>query len=348
MKKNILVTGAGGRSVGSGILYALTRTNNGAKKRWNVIATDADPFSWGLYKADVGQILPFAKDPNYIKKIKSIINKYHIDAIIPGTQEEGEILTKSAAKLAPIPIVANRRELYPLMMDKFAASQALNNLGAETIETLPLSQWEKIVDKFGFPVIVKPTKGTGGSRGLHIVASKAELEEILSKSDESTAPCIQPYIGSEDQEYTVGVLTDNDGDLIDSIVMKRKLVGLSLLEKRNIGSKSYAISTGYSQGFIIKNKKIQDFCENLALRLESTGPLNIQLRVANKKIYVFEIHPRFSGTTPIRASVGFNEVDILLRNYLFDEKFSRIHYQYNVAAIRAFEHVIVPIKNMKK
>jgi carbamoyl-phosphate synthase large subunit len=123
---------------------------------------------------------------------------------------------------------------------------------------------------------------------------------------------------------------------------------LSLLTSKNVGGRRYAVSTGYSQGYVVKHDLIQRFCEKLALRLGSRGPLNIQLRMSEGVPFVFELHPRFSGTTPIRADVGFNEVDILLRNYLFGEKFSRLDYKYNVAAIRAFEHVIVPIEQMKR
>ena len=74
--------------------------------------------------------------------------------------------------------------------------------------------------------------------------------------------------------------------------------------------------------------------------------MNIQLRLSGDDIYVFEIHPRFSGTSTMRADVGFNEPDILLRNILLNETFGRLNYQYNVAAIRAFEHIIVPMDKM--
>jgi carbamoyl-phosphate synthase large subunit len=48
----------------------------------------------------------------------------------------------------------------------------------------------------------------------------------------------------------------------------------------------------------------------------------------------------------MRADVGFNEPDILLRNYLFNENFGRLNHQTEVAVIRAFEHVVVPISEM--
>ena len=48
----------------------------------------------------------------------------------------------------------------------------------------------------------------------------------------------------------------------------------------------------------------------------------------------------------MRADVGFNEPDLLLRNELYNEKFDRLNYQYDVAVIRALEHIVVPINKM--
>lgn len=347
LKKNILVTGTGGRSVGAGILHSLLRTGREVRNRWNVIATDAVPFSWGLYVADNGELLPHANEPNYITELNKIIKKHQIHAVIPGTEIEIEKMANFFHEIK-VPVIANRKKLIPLMMDKFMLQETLLKLGVSYIETSPVSNWEKVAKKYGFPLIIKPTKGTGASRGLHIVATEKELLNIIPFLNPSSVPCVQPYIGNSDEEYTVGVLSNIKGEIIDSIVMKRNLIGLSLLYSRKMKDKEYAISTGYSQGYIVKHNQIQSFCEKVAFDIGSTGPLNIQLRLVGSEIYIFEIHPRFSGTTPIRADVGFNEVDILLRNRLFNEEFGRINYKHNIAAIRAFEHVIVPIAKLKK
>ena len=37
------------------------------------------------------------------------------------------------------------------------------------------------------------------------------------------------------------------------------------------------------------------------------------------EIYVFEINPRFSGTTSLRAMVGYNEPDVLIRHHVLGE-----------------------------
>jgi carbamoyl-phosphate synthase large subunit len=344
-KRNILVTAVGGRSVGSGILHALTRSSPEVRDRWNVVAADADSFSWGLYKVEQNALLPFASAPCYIEKVSELVGKLNIHAIIPGSEPEAAILSKNK-HLFRVPIIANEYELMPLMTDKFKAIEKLKELGLPSIPTFKAEEYEFAMNSIDFPVIVKPTTGTGGSKGVSLCVNLEELKVVIEKLPAQSGFCIQPLIGTDDSEYTVGVLTDKNGTLIDSLIMKRKLVGLSLLDSKKIGNTRYSISTGYSQGTIIKDEKIRDFCESLALAIGSKGPLNIQLRIHNGQIYVFEIHPRFSGTSTIRADVGFNEPDILLRNHLDNEKFNRIDYRYNVAAIRAFEHVIVPIDKM--
>jgi carbamoyl-phosphate synthase large subunit len=347
MGRNILVTAVGGRSVGSGIVHALTRSSQEVKERWNVIGADADPFAWGLYKTPQSILLPLANASDYVEALQNAIRKYNINAIIPGSEAEVSLLTRIQSELS-VPVIANSFKLIPLMMDKFETTEKLKALGLKYIETFPIDKWRAAIECYNFPFIIKPTVGTGGSKGLHLVFSANEIKSLLPDLSSVGQYCIQPYIGNGDDEYTVGVLSDNEGKIIDSIVMQRKLVGLSLLDSRKNNGITYAISTGYSQGFFIKNKKIQTFCEDLALQLNSKGPLNIQLRLDGDDIYVFEIHPRFSGTSTMRADVGFNEPDILLRNVLDGEQFGRLDYQHDVAVIRAFEHVVVPINQMLK
>jgi len=347
MTKTVLVTGTGARGLGAGILRALLE-NPKTSERWKVIAADSEPFSWGLYRAERGVVLPEAHASNYIEEVSRIVRKYNVDAIIPGTQGEMDPLLAHEEVLLPARVIANRRELLPLMNDKFALKEKLLQLQVPVIPTVAFAEWRSVRDEYGFPLVIKPTRETSGSKGVHLVVDEKEMQVLTSLIDSDAIPCVQPYIGSVDQEYTVGVLSDFDGNLIDSIVIKRTLKGLSVLESRVVNGRRCAISTGVSQGMVVENKHIQEFCENVAQSLRSRGPLNIQLRLDGEQIYIFEIHPRFSGTTPIRASVGFNEVDILLRNVLFAEKFGRLSYQKDLVAIRAFEHILVSLDDLQE
>jgi carbamoyl-phosphate synthase large subunit len=343
MKATVLVTGVGGRSVGAGVLHALMRTGDAVRERWEIVATDADPFSWGLYVADHNALVPLASAPGYLDRIRELVAVHGVAAVIPGTEPEAAFLAARRSEL-PVPVIANDAALMPLMLDKTAARQKLQDLALNFIPDYSFDQCDQAIEEFGFPLVVKPTRGTGGSRGVYLVTSRAELAALSPFIRVESAAVVQPYLGDADSEYTVGVLSDRAGNVIDSVVIRRKLIGLSLLDTRKYDDGVASISTGISQGYVVRDKEIQDYCEDLAHRLGSRGPLNLQLRVHDGEFYVFEIHPRFSGTTPIRASVGFNEPDVLLRHHLYGEAFGRLDYRTNVAAIRAFEHVIVPVE----
>jgi carbamoyl-phosphate synthase large subunit len=344
-KRNVLVTATGGRSVGAGILHSLVRSSEEVASRWNVVAADAEPFSWGLYKVPQAVLLPPASSPTYLASVQKVIESHRIEAVIPGSEPEAAVLSNNRSRFS-VPIITNSPELIPLMTDKFAATAKLRELGLPVIPTLPAEEWRAAVRSWKFPLVVKPTRGTGGSRGVSLCVSEQEVEQAVAALPADSGYCIQRLVGTEDDEYTVGVLSDKEGNLIDTIVMRRKLTGLSLLSSKTANGKNYGISTGYSQGYFLKDERVQRFCEALSQSIGSKGPLNIQLRVEDGAIYVFEIHPRFSGTSTMRADVGFNEADVLLRNHLFGESFGRLSFRTNVAAIRAFETVIVPLEEM--
>lgn len=342
---NVLVTGVGGRSVGAGIMFGL-RT---LFPKYKVIATDADSFSFGLYNVDVGYVIPKASSPDYCDVLNEIAHTHNVEAIFPGTIPEAEILAENRAKIK-FPLIMNlNTSLVEISKDKLNVYDHLRCLTINTPETVLPERVNELIDTTGFPLIIKPRTGTGASRNVTHIANEKELEHLQAEYEKENIKFVfQEAIGSGEDEFTVGILNDKDGNLIDSIVIHRKLIGLSLKEQKVINGRICAISTGYSQGFIVKNKIVSSYCEKVAKLLGNIGPLNLQVRIFNDKVFIFEVHPRFSGTSPIRASAGFNEPDILFRNFVLDEKFGRLNYQYNVAAIRAFEHILVPIDKMKK
>jgi carbamoyl-phosphate synthase large subunit len=79
------------------------------------------------------------------------------------------------------------------------------------------------------------------------------------------------------------------------------------------------ISSGVSQGDIGRFPEVTTQCREIADRLGSRGPLNMQCRFVGRRVQIFEINPRFSGTTSLRAMVGLNEPDLLVRRHLLNE-----------------------------
>ncbi len=340
----VLVTGVGGRSYGNQILHALLLQ----ERKYRIVVTDADSFSFGLYETPHRYQVPYADDPEYIQVIQRIVEKEKIHAILPGTEAENLTLAQNRKVFESMDceVISSSVQILELCDDKSKVQNWLEENGLHAPVTVDASDWQDLTAKKGFPIIGKPASETGGSRNVAILADEKEVNRYLEQVSGNNKIIFQEYVGSAEDEYTVGVLVSKRGAIIDSIVMHRKLMGLSLGKERMLNDVAYAISTGYSQGFIVKHYKIQRKCEQLALRLGIRGPLNVQCRFVDEKMYVFELHPRFSGTTSIRADTGLNEPHILIRNFLYGEEFGRQDYQHDVAAIRAFRNIIVSAESV--
>jgi len=340
----VLVTGVGGRSVGHQILHALTLV----REKYRLIATDVDSFSFGLYQADAAYIVPRADAADYVPAIGELINREHVQVILPGTEPELRALVanRETVEKAGVLLLASALDVVQMCSNKLRLYDWLQRNGFIAPRTANAGNWHQLIQRTGFPLVGKPTEETGGSRNVAILTNEGEVERYLEENKGSREVLLQEYVGSPEQEYTVGVMISKSGEVIDSIVMHRKLVGLSLGASRQWEGRNYALSTGYSQGTIVKHPQIQETCEQLAASIGIQGPANIQCRLSGRGVTILEVHPRFSGTTSIRGDVGFNEPDTLIRNYVLDESFGRLQYQFDVAAIRAFQTQIVPLKTM--
>ena len=340
-RPRVLVTGVGGRSVGHQILQALLLLGD----RYSVVATDADAFSYGLYQVKDRYVVPRATDARYLEAIRGLVQRERIDVLLPGTEPEVAVLAPCQEELG-CALIVNPRPVVEICANKNRLAHWLSASGFLSPRTVQSLEWRTLVEQTGFPVVGKPAENTGGSKGVQLLNSATEIEQYLALSAAPENALFQQYVGSGSDEYTVGVAVSEHGEVIDSIVLHRVLTGLSLGLARQIDDRTYSLSTGYSQGVIIRHPRIQQVCEDLAARIGARGPLNVQCRCVGDDVYIFEVHPRFSGTTSIRAAAGFNEPDMLIRNHVFHESIQRQNYQTDVAAIRAFSNLLVPMAEL--
>ncbi len=331
--------------MGHQILHALQITGD----RYRIICTDADPYSFGLYRTPCRYVVPNAAEADYVPSIVAIIKREKVDIILPGSEPEVRMLAKVRDRLSEVGclFVASPSEVIDRCSDKKQLFRWLADQGIGTPQSAGADDVRGLLEHVAFPIVAKPARDSGGSRNVQILANLDEVDRYIDSFPGRREEIIfQEYVGDADSEYTVGIVVGAEGTIIDSIVLHRKLMGLSLGVSRTINGITYACSTGYSQGFIIRHRKIQEFCESLCLRMGMRGPVNIQLRLHGEDIKVFEIHPRFSGTTSIRSDAGFNDPDLVIRSFLLGERPSRQNFRTDVAAIRAFQSVLVPVSEM--
>jgi carbamoyl-phosphate synthase large subunit len=292
----VLVTGAGAL-LGQGIIRSLRM----ATTPYEIVAVDPNPCAVGLYWADHAHLVPFASDPNYLDRISKILELERPAAVLIGTDVELLTFAKHKSELEPkyqTCVIVSSSEVISIADDKWLTYQFLASNGfpcprSALIETIPA-----LLQTCDFPLVVKPRKGAR-SVGMYIVRNKAELAFALKQVKE---PIIQECVGTDDQEYTSGVLLDSARVAKAVVTMRRDLRD----------GNTY-------RAYVEPNASFDPLLARIAEKLGGMGPLNFQFRIDQGIPKIFEINARFSGTTPFRTHAGFNEVNYILRHHVLGE-----------------------------
>jgi carbamoyl-phosphate synthase large subunit len=340
-KISVLVTGIGGGSHGEQVLKSLRLVTDFDLE---IVGTDLTDFSAGRLLVDHFYIVPNANDPEFKNILFDIVEKHNIKFIYHGSEPELKFLSlhRDEIEAKGIGLPLNSDEIIKLCMNKHKTYLKMSELG------IPIPRFLKIdsIDDFKkvdfFPLILKPSTGSGGSAGVYLILDFEELNLIGKYLLKQNMDIIaQEYIGDKDCEYTIGVSSDKDGQVLGSIIVKR-MINNALTTHRKISAngKEYIISSGISQGVILHDHSISDQAENIARCLGSVGPLNIQARVVNGLLMLFEINPRLSGTTSLRAIAGYNEPEFLLKKHLGISVSFKTKYNHSVI-LRTIQEVLI-------
>lgn len=316
--RTVVVTAVGASGgLGQEIFKALKLAGD-----WRLVGTDASRAGIGLYLEGFAKtaLLPKATSPpRYIESLLELCREEKPVAIAPGSEPETLVIAihREELKRKGILTMVNDLEVIRLCSDKAALFKHLEKLGTPCpITALVTNPDELNIDVGQYPVIVKPARSSGGSRFCFIAEDRVEARffaQYLLKRD--IVPVVQQYIPKPDDEYTVGVTSTPDGAVVGSIALKRLLENRLSYSTRyeSLAHVSRVLSSGVSQGHIDAFREVRQHCEWLAHQLGSRWCMNIQGRLWKGLFYPFEINPRHSGTTYLRAMAGWNEPDLLLK-----------------------------------
>jgi len=339
-RKNVLIAGIAGASLGTEIFKSLRITNH-----YNIFGVDISPYAYGLYEEGFTKTYVINGE-EYIKNIFRICKKEKIDAIIPGGGEPLSLLSKNKDLFegAGILLAINSTEIIELSEDKIKMFNYLNKQGIPVPNTKIVDN-PRVLKNFSYPCIIKPSTDSGGSVFVYLAENKEEAIALISYlKKRNKKVIIQEYIPVQEGEYSLSVLSFPNGEIVGSIALKRFFNSkLSYLIKYG----DRVVSSPYSQGLVDNFQDIRSQAEKIALKIKSCGPLNIQGRVKNGIFYPFELNARFSGGTYLRAIAGFNEVDIFLQFLLNRKKPSLKQIKYGYY-LRTLDEEFVSFKQIKK
>lgn len=309
-KPRILIAGIGGASLGTEIAKCLKLAGG-----YIVYGCDISPLAFGHYAGDFDATSIIEREP-YVENILALCTELGVDCIVPGGDETTRLIAGSMPLFldAGIRVAANDPTLVDNMSNKPECFRLLRSFGF-AIPVTRVVMDEGDLDGIPLPCIIKPATGSGGSVFVFFAKNRSEAAVYCTfLTNNGQVPLVQEYLSEEHGEYSIGVLSLPDKSCAGAIAMKR-----TFQSKLSIATKGegFLISSGYGQGEVSEFPEIRSICVEMARKLGSIGPLNIQGRINKLGQFVpFEINPRFSGSEYLRAMAGFNGVDYYLRSVL--------------------------------
>lgn len=319
---NVLLLGVGG-NVSLGILKALRMSH----LPYNIVGACISKESVGLYLCDRAYISPYADEDTFIPWLIDICNDEKIDIILTGVEEIIFCLGSNLEYLQKntnAKFICSDLEKLKVGQDKYLTCEWLKD-NACNYPLYALTEDEKGIQKLvaqsGFPLIAKPRIGKG-AKGVIFINNHEELNECIKLKNY----VIEEVVGTMDSEYTVGCYCDKSGKLVDVIIMKRVLKD----------------GTTY-KAEVVDDLQIKAEAEKICEAFKPRGPLNIQLRINSEgKPVCFELNVRFSGTTPMRAYYGYNDVEALIKEYVLDEDINQSFAVSKGVSYRYLNEIYIP------
>jgi len=294
MKESILISGLGGS------LFPYLHDRLAPK--FKVFYVDSDETLKYLYPEYNFFHAPLVTSGEYPRFIHDLIEKNNINIYIPLIDEELKVAHEIKNDLDELILVSPRLDFVKLCNNKLDLMKELMKLNISSIQSETGSNIEAFKS---YPIFVKPMYGRG-SRGIKKINSTDHFASYLLLEDyDAEEVLVQELV--EGQEYTVGVLTNQNNEI------------LCLSSRKVITKKGITINA------VNENNEFIEACvQKINSSLNPCGPYNVQLFIdRDNNVRVFEINPRFSTTTIMSYEGGLDLISIFL-----DQRLKRKNSNY--------------------
>jgi len=317
----IAVSGVSG-NIAQGIVKGL----RAGRSFFRIVGLDSSADNVGFYMVDRGIPMPLVRESYYVDRLIEVLIEQSAELYLLGVDSEVSIVSAARARIeseSGCRVVVCDDSFVRSATDKLETARMLSEAGLRAPKTLPGdTAADAVLDQLGLPLIAKPRRGHG-SHGFERIESKTALIEWQARA--GAGYCVQEYLPGT--EFTCALLYDRRRSLRDHVCFERRLEWGTTMEAR-----------------VVRVEPLEQLIRRFGELLPAEGPINLQLRMDREGCpVIFEINPRFSGTTAFRVACGFNDPLRVALHYLRDEPIMPVKVR-PLKIFRYFEHWVVPIQ----
>ena len=331
-------------SIGSGVGQSVIESCRLSPLPLRTIGLGNRPLTFGHLDCDESAQIPSYYADDYIESLLNLARSKHIDLLIPGHDDEALILAEHAPKFAAagIQILSSSKQFHQICRDKSTIRASINPECETILACYTADEFRENHHniKFAFPSISKPLNGFA-SKDVTLIHSSDDLSKI--KDNDVVQPLIRPH------------LNDPERSEFDAAVKRGKVLQVAEISIQLVLSKfgtllgKMATRNRLQRGAPIEiiayeNDEMWKSVDHLLphlVKAGAAGPVNLQGRLTDHGLRIFEINPRFTGITGVRAKLGFNEVDACIRQWLGLGLDQKLHVNPKRIALRHHQSRII-------
>ncbi|MCQ6274326.1 carbamoyl phosphate synthase large subunit [Bacillus sp. V3B] len=294
-KRKVAIIGSGPIRIGQGIEFDYCSVHGVlALKKENVetilINNNPETVSTDFATADR---LYF--EPLILETILNVIESEGISEVI--VQLGGQTALNLAKQLEQygVTILGTNSQTIDVLEDRDLFYQLLDDLQIPRIQgdmANDSNQIQSLVEKIGFPVLIRPSYVIGG-KGMEIIKNEEDLVSYLQTDDIPYPVLIDQFMQASEAE--LDLVADGENICVPTM--------MEHIERTGVHSGD-SLSVLPPQTLTVDAKvKMKQYAEKIVRKLGYKGLMNIQYIVNGEDVYLLEVNPRASRTVPIVSKV---------------------------------------------
>jgi carbamoyl-phosphate synthase large subunit len=300
-KKKVLILGSGPNRIGQGIEFDYCCVHASFALRelgYETIMVNSNPETVST-DYDSSDKLYF--EPLTLEDVLNIYEQEQCDAAVVQFGGQTPLNLAAALQARGVTIIgtqpqdierAENRKRFSAMIDKIGLRQTLGETAINETEAVT------IATRIGYPVLVRPSFVLGG-RAMEIVYTEHDLRRYIKAAVAISPerPVLIDRFLEDATEVDVDCLADGHQCVIGGIMEHIEEAGIHSGDSASV-MPPFSLSDSVLE-------KIRQATQAMAMELNVRGLMNVQFAVKEEEVYVLEVNPRASRTTPfVSKAIG--------------------------------------------
>jgi carbamoyl-phosphate synthase large subunit len=293
-RRKVVILGSGPNRIGQGIEfdYCCCHASFAFREEgYETIMVNCNPETVST-DYDTSDRLYF--EPLAFEDVMNILEKEKPEGVV--VQFGGQTPLRLSVPLheAGVKILGTSPDATDVAEDRKRFSALLHELDIRQPESgtaVSLEEAKQVAARIGYPVLVRPSYVLGG-RAMAIVYDASRLEEYVREAVKASPehPILIDRFLEDAFEVDVDALGDGERVVIGGILQHIEEAGIHSGDSAMV-LPTYKITPPHLQ-------TIRDYTRRLGLALGVRGLMNVQYAIKDDVVYVLEVNPRASRTTP--------------------------------------------------